>query len=93
MTDERTKQIVAAYREGDTMMTISVRHKISMPKVRSMLVEARVNIRGKGGKVSPFVKRAKLMVEMRSGGATLQQIGDEFNLSRERVRQILRAAG
>jgi DNA-directed RNA polymerase sigma subunit (sigma70/sigma32) len=33
------------------------------------------------------------MVEMRSGGATLQQIGDEFNLSRERVRQILRAAG
>ncbi len=37
-----------------------------------------------------YDERTKKMAQMYFGGATLQQIGDEFDMSRERVRQILR---
>lgn len=36
-----------------------------------------------------YEKRAKKMVEMRKDGDTLQKIGNKFNISRERVRQVL----
>ncbi len=36
-----------------------------------------------------YKKRAELMREMRDAGKTLQYIGDVFDLTRERVRQIL----
>ena len=36
-----------------------------------------------------FVRRDKQIVIMRSEGSTYQDIGDAFNLTRERVRQIL----
>lgn len=37
--------------------------------------------------------REQRMIEMRLEGATLSAIGDEYGLSRERVRQIIRAEG
>lgn len=37
--------------------------------------------------------RTARMLEMRRKGATLQEIGDQFDLTRERIRQILRDAG
>lgn len=37
--------------------------------------------------------REHLMIQMRHGGATLNAIGDEFGISRERVRQIIKKYG
>lgn len=37
--------------------------------------------------------RAEKMTEMFRGGATYQQVGEAFNVSRERVRQVLKRAG
>lgn len=38
-------------------------------------------------------RRAARMVELRAEGNTLQQIGDRYGLTRERVRQILAGQG
>ena len=38
-------------------------------------------------------RRTKEMHEMQQSGATLQQVGDHFGVTRERVRQVLSAAG
>ena len=37
-------------------------------------------------------QRLSQMVAMRNAGATLQDLGDQLGLSRERVRQVLKAA-
>lgn len=39
------------------------------------------------------IERAKTMARMFRSGKTLQQIGDQYGITRERVRQILRTAG
>ena len=36
-----------------------------------------------------LIERAAQMHKMRTEGGTLQEIGDKFDLTRERVRQIL----
>jgi RNA polymerase sigma factor (sigma-70 family) len=36
--------------------------------------------------------RRKEMLEMRSQGKTLEEIGNKFGISRERVRQIIKKA-
>jgi hypothetical protein len=42
---------------------------------------------------SPRAKRARAMDEMYQLGSTLQEVGDTFGVTRERVRQILNDAG
>ena len=54
-----------------------------MPKTSSVVAKKRGARRG----------RAARMADAYAAGATLQGIGDEYSLSRERVRQILGEAG
>lgn len=41
----------------------------------------------------PPDSRAERMLAQYEGGATLEEVGDDFGLTRERVRQIFKAAG
>ncbi len=42
------------------------------------------------GKLNPMAaERARIMANMVAGGATLQEVGNKYNISRERVRQVL----
>ena len=51
-------------------------------------------IRGKRGPVpSPKSERAELMESMYRQGMTMQAIGEKYNVTRERVRQVLKRAG
>lgn len=36
-----------------------------------------------------FMRRRKVIIELRAKGWTMQRIGDRFGLSRQRVQQIL----
>lgn len=86
------KRMVKEYREGATLTMLSVNHKLGLSKVRQVLVDAGVEIRKKGS--SRFdSNRAEEMSKLYEDGETLQQIGERYSLSRERVRQILRSAG
>lgn len=87
------KKIAKEYQSGETMVVLSVRHQISVPSVRDMLVKAGVEIRKKGGTRNQDPKRAEKMAKLYREGATLADIGKQFGLTRERVRQILRKHG
>jgi DNA-directed RNA polymerase sigma subunit (sigma70/sigma32) len=43
-------------------------------------------------RIRQALQRQRTMVKLRREGNTLQQIGDVYGMTRERVRQILKAA-
>lgn len=88
------KQLAKQYRNGATLTELSVNHQLGLPQVRQALVDEGVEIRKKGGSAPFDPNRADQMKRMYlEEEKTLQQIGDEFGVSRERVRQILRDNG
>lgn len=97
ITDALKRRMVAEYRKGSTLTILSVNNEIGVATVRKILTDAGVEIRGKGasftaGGEKATEARAKKMAQLYKKGQTLQEIGDTYDLSRERVRQILRAA-
>ena len=46
----------------------------------------------KAEKLKTALSRQKRMLQLRRAGMTLQAIGDEYGMTRERVRQILKSA-
>jgi uncharacterized protein (DUF433 family) len=88
------KQMAREYKEGATLTMLSVNHKLGLPVVRQTLVDAGVEIRKKGGSQPFDANRAEEMSALyKKEGLTLAEIGERFNVTRERVRQILRANG
>jgi uncharacterized protein (DUF433 family) len=104
-TVERTdaKRLVSAYENGATLAQLSEVNDISLADLREILSDAGVVIKkGRrpsvvpprlGSKTPPKLDdRSQRMKTLYEEGKTLQEIGTEFDLSRERVRQILRGA-
>lgn len=105
LIDFRNRAFVRLYQRGHTMAEIADITGYSIDPVRKIIVDAGIS-RGMGGKglgmggkglyrVAPedYRKRYSRMIEMRTNGATLEDIGAETGVSRERVRQILEEYG
>lgn len=83
-----------AYERGATLTELAQRHRLTLPVVRQHLVDAGVTIRRKGGSSSDDQQRVEEMTRLYvEENQTLQQIGERYGLSRQRVQQILRGAG
>jgi uncharacterized protein (DUF433 family) len=104
-TVERTdaKRLVSAYENGATLAQLSEVNEISLADLREILSDAGVEIkRGRRPNVAPprlgtktppkLDERTERMKLLYEEGKTLQEIGTEFGLTRERVRQVLRDA-
>lgn len=62
--------------------TFSPKHKLFVEDI----IPARKKVYNR---ISDFSERNQKIIKMYKKGLTLQEIGDEFNLTRERVRQVL----
>jgi uncharacterized protein (DUF433 family) len=88
--------VVRRYQAGETMAQIAAVHDVSPATVRALLVEENVPIRRQGGypSIGSVKERTAEIVRLRQvQRLTLQAIGDRYQLTRERVRQILKAEG
>lgn len=86
--------IAAYYQSGHTILECSSKFKVATTTVSKALASENVKPRAKGQRRSGGVdERIEEMLEMRSTGATFEQIGNRFKISRERVRQIAAQAG
>lgn len=91
VSNETVNEMVKQYRSGSTLTQVSVRNKLGVALVRRLLADSEGEdfIRGKGASVVED-DRSETMAELYRSGETLQSIGTRYDLSRERVRQILR---
>lgn len=89
--------IKATYDSGKTLAETGVIHGVCLNTARRLIAEIGGTIRRKGPRESKKgvadVERAAEMARRYQGGETLQEIGDSFGVTRERVRQLLRKAG
>jgi DNA-binding CsgD family transcriptional regulator len=77
------------YLEGKAIIEVAAELDVSRTAVTKALALANVEIRN--GKKNDH--RIDRIMEMRSGGATLEEIGNELGITRERVRQLVILAG
>lgn len=94
MTNAPTNHLVAvlACAAGELTQSETARQLGLFPSVISKYkkhYEIAFVYRGRGRRASPPSERAKLMRALYQEGYTLQQIGDQYGITRERVRQIL----
>lgn len=86
----------AEYEAGGTLTTIADAHGVALSKVRRLLAAAGTDIRSRGRPAQPVPgnhERSVAMARLYRGGKTLEEIGVEYGVTRERVRQILRKIG
>lgn len=82
------------YRNGLSLGDIAAELEASVPSVRKALVFANVQIRPAGqARLEGVDSRFEQIMVMRKDGATFEEIGAFFQITRERVRQIIKAAG
>ena len=99
--EARVSRICTLYQEGMTLMQLAKRFRISAMFVRKILMEQGIARRRRGRPCvmrppkPPYVAfipddgRAQEMFDLYKSGKTLQEVGTEFGVSRERVRQII----
>lgn len=95
---ERNNAIIAAYNGGATVEALSQRFKISRPVIYLVLQDGReqgviTRDRDRRGRTRNTEARNTEIVALYESGLNMQEIGDKFGISRERVRQVLRTNG
>ncbi len=95
--DEHDHQMAEAYLSGLPLIEVAKTFESSAATVRAALkrcgVSARPSGRPKGTKDNSEDPRALPFADLYRSGKTLQEIGDQHGLTRERVRQILVMSG
>lgn len=86
------REAAAMYESGRSLCHVAGQMKCSTDRVRGALRRCGMMARKKGP-AQTSDERTQIMIERYQSGATLQQIGDEHHISRERVRQLLVRAG
>jgi len=83
------------YASGMTLAQVAQTLKCSSSMVYGLMRRARIPRRGRGRPLGRVTNpaRDRAMAGMRENGATLQEIGSVFGVTRERVRQILSGMG
>lgn len=85
------EEMVALYQSGLSIEDVGAKLGCSGGTVRNALkrLGAKMRKRGPARMAALYPERTADMVAMRERGATLQEIGAKYKLTRERVRQIL----
>jgi transposase len=94
----RNNNMIAAYNNGTPVTDIAAHHDVTTATVYGVLRDARsegveIAPRHKGGRKVSLSERNSDIVARYTAGATLETIGREYEISRERVRQIVKKAG
>ena len=85
---QRNTEIIEGRLAGAEVGDLAREFKLAQKRVREVL-ESDERTRGLKAAKRPLSARDEQMIAMRVDGHTLQEIGERFNLTRERVRQIL----
>ena len=89
---ERQRRLAALYTSGMSLRRVAQAEAVSVKDVRRAIaaVDGRLRRRGPKGLSDDTQRR---LLELDAAGVDHRQLAAEFALSRERVRQIVRAAG
>ena len=88
---QRNLDIRAACAAGESFDALAARYQLGVGYVKQIC--GRSFTQPKARSVKPPDARALRMMEMYRAGLTLEQIGQRYDLTRERVRQIIRKYG
>lgn len=89
---ERNRTICDAYLAGERVEEIAAAHGLGKQAIYAILSRynaARAHRQGRGRKSGEFDSRNKEICTLYLGGKTLEEVGQQFTITRERVRQIL----
>lgn len=89
VTKARNELIRQDAMQGATTRELSERHALSLQMVCKVLRDAGI----KANRKKPPTERALKMASMFRQGITLAKIGEQFGITRERVRQLLKKQG
>ena len=87
-------EVINAYEGGKSLLALATELGTGQSTLRKWFIRNGVNvIRGRNARKRQQDGRIPRIMEMRKEGATLEQIGEEFGITRERVRQLVVKAG
>lgn len=94
--EKRNKRIIASYNNGKRIADIAHNFGLSTPSIQQIINDGRARgVVTRKGRIQESTSPARIaaIVERYQSGATLEVIGEEFGVTRERIRQILDRAG
>lgn len=96
---ERDGAIIKAYQTGDKLVQLAEQYGLTVSGICGILRRHGIERSQKGGrpggthKPRQFTERDAAIVRLYESGKTLEELGASFDITRERVRQILVRAG
>lgn len=99
LTDEQLEIMALQYNGGASLRELSERYGMSVSAVRRKLIDQDVQLRPKGRPVGAThvikltMQHRQQIVEEYAAGATSTQLADKYDVTKERICQICRAAG
>jgi AraC-like DNA-binding protein len=87
------EEMYALYQRGATLKQVGEKFGLSGNRVSQLFKEAGLEVRSRGRASGVVSRRIEEMHALYQQGATLEEIAEEFEITRERVRQLFKAAG